>query len=93
MRVIENCAVCLYNRQLRLTDNQAYLAEIRDIIDNRGEEVTAPCLVYRFDQTNRFQVLNLTGRIIEEEIDGFATTDDNDKEYVHDEKHKLMNFS
>ncbi len=53
MRVIESCAECLYNRQLRLTDNQAYLAEIRDIIDNRGQDATAPYLVYRFNQTYR----------------------------------------
>ena len=53
MRVIESCAECLYNRQLRLTDDQAYLAEIRDIIDNREREATAPYLVYRFNQTYR----------------------------------------
>ena len=49
MRVIESCAECLYKRQQRLTDNKAYLAEIRDIIDNRGEKATAPYLVYRFN--------------------------------------------
>ena len=53
MRVIESCAECLYNRQLRLTDDQAYLAEIREIIDNRDREATAPYLVYRFNQTFR----------------------------------------
>ncbi len=53
MRVIESCAECLYNRQLRLTDDRAYLAEIREIIDNRDKEATAPYLVYRFNQTYR----------------------------------------
>ena len=53
MRVIESCAECLYKRQLRLTDNQAYLAEIREIIDNGDKEATAPYLVYRFNQTYR----------------------------------------
>lgn len=53
MRVIESCAECLYKRQLRLTDNQAYLAEIREIIDKRDKEATAPYMVYRFNQTYR----------------------------------------
>ena len=55
MRVIESCAECLYKRQQRLTDNKAYLAEIRDIIDNRGEKATAPYLVYRFNNQLRGQ--------------------------------------
>ncbi len=46
----ENCARCLYNRQLRLTDNESYLSEIREIIAGRGENDTAPYLVYRFNQ-------------------------------------------
>lgn len=53
MRVIESCAECLYKRQLRLTDNEEYLAEIREIIDNRGYDDPAPYLVYRFNQTYR----------------------------------------
>lgn len=48
MRIIESCAKCLYDKQKHLTDNQEYLAEIKEIIDNRGEEDTSPFLVYRF---------------------------------------------
>lgn len=49
MKVNENCAQCLYKRQQKLTDNQAYLAEIRSIIDNRTEYDTSPYLVYLFN--------------------------------------------
>ncbi len=50
MRIIESCAECLYSRQLQMTDNEEYLAEIKKIIDNRGEDDTAPYLVYQFAQ-------------------------------------------
>ena len=49
MKVNENCAQCLYKRQQKLTENQAYLAEIRSIIDNRTEYDTSPYLVYLFN--------------------------------------------
>ena len=50
MRVTESCAACLYDKQKHLTDDACYLAEIRNIIENRGEEDTSPYLVYRFNQ-------------------------------------------
>ena len=50
MRITESCAECLYDRQKRLTENKEYLAEIKSIIDNRGEDDTAPYLVYRFNK-------------------------------------------
>ena len=50
MRVIESCAQCLYNRQLRKTDNKECLAEIKAVIDNRTDDDPAPYLVYRFNQ-------------------------------------------
>ncbi len=48
MRVIESCAECLYDKQCHLSKDPAYLSEIRDIIRNRGEEDSAPYLVYLF---------------------------------------------
>lgn len=50
MRVIESCAECLYNRQLRKTDNKECLAEIKAVIDNRTDDDPAPYLVYQFNQ-------------------------------------------
>lgn len=50
MRVTEKCAQCLYDKQKHLTEDINYLAEIKDIIDHRGEEDTAPYLVYRFHE-------------------------------------------
>lgn len=49
MRITESCAECLYDRQKNLTQDKKYLAEIKSIIDNRGEDDTAPYLVYRFN--------------------------------------------
>ena len=50
MQVIESCAECLYKRQLRKTDNEECLAEIKAVIDNRTYDNPAPYLVYQFNQ-------------------------------------------
>lgn len=50
MKVKEGCAECLWNRQRRLSDDPAYLADIRAIIDHRREKDCAPYLVYLFNQ-------------------------------------------
>ena len=42
MIVDEACASCLYEKQKRSTDNGNYLAEIRQIIENRTEKDTPP---------------------------------------------------
>ena len=48
MRVIESCAECLFDKQQRLTEDPDYLREIREIIENRAENDSAPYLVYLF---------------------------------------------
>ena len=50
MRITESCAECLYDKQMHLTEDKEYLAEIKFIIDNRREDDCAPYLVYRFNQ-------------------------------------------
>lgn len=50
MRVIESCAECLFDRQKAVSKDENYLKEIKDIIDNRGENDTAPYLVYKFNK-------------------------------------------
>ncbi|MCR5755767.1 MAG: ARMT1-like domain-containing protein [Acetatifactor sp.] len=50
MRITESCAECLYDKQKHLTDNETYLARVREIIENRSEEDTSPYLVYLFDK-------------------------------------------
>ena len=45
MQITEACAECLYNKQKQETDNQAYLAEVRRILDNRTETDTSPYIV------------------------------------------------
>ena len=50
MRIIQSCADCLYDKQQHLTDDEGYLAEVRNIIDNRDENDTSPYLVYLFNQ-------------------------------------------
>ncbi len=51
MKVTESCARCLWNRQRHLTQDAAYLSEIRQILDSRQENDCAPYLVYLFNQT------------------------------------------
>ncbi|MBO4903079.1 MAG: DUF89 family protein [Lachnospiraceae bacterium] len=52
MRISESCAKCLYDRQLNKTDHPGYLAEIKAILDNRGEDDTSPYMVYLFNQVH-----------------------------------------
>ncbi len=52
MRISASCAKCLYDRQLNKTDNKAYLAEIRELLDNRKENDTSPYMVYLFNKVH-----------------------------------------
>ena len=50
MRVIESCAECLYDKQKHLSDDPAYLDEVKQILADRRPRDTAPYLVYLFTQ-------------------------------------------
>lgn len=50
MRVNSFCAACLWDKQLHKSDDPAYLAEVRQILDTRKDEDTAPYLVYLFNR-------------------------------------------
>ncbi len=52
MRISESCAKCLYDRQLNKTDNKEYLAEIKNLLDNRRENDTSPYMVYLFNKVH-----------------------------------------
>jgi len=52
MRISQHCVDCLYDRQKNKTDNEAYLAEIRDLLDNRRETDTSPYMVYLFNKVH-----------------------------------------
>ena len=49
MRIIESCAKCLYEKQEKMVNHQEYLSEIKQIIENRDADDTAPYLVYLFN--------------------------------------------
>ena len=53
MRIPESCAICLYDRQKERTDNEAYLAEVKSLIDNRSKDDTSPYIVYQINQIHR----------------------------------------
>ena len=50
MRISESCARCLYDRQRSRTDNAAYLAEVKDILDHRREDDTTAYMGYLFNR-------------------------------------------
>lgn len=50
MRLSEKCEACLYEKQMKLVQDREYLAEIREILDNRDVEDTSPYMVYLFDR-------------------------------------------
>ena len=52
MRISQSCAECLYDKQRRKTDNSAYLAEIKELLDNRSENDTSPYMVYLFNKVH-----------------------------------------
>ena len=52
MRISQSCAECLYERQKNKTNNTEYLAEIKQILDNRKETDTSPYMVYLFNKTH-----------------------------------------
>ena len=64
MRLSEKCAVCLYDKQKRLTQDEDYLAEVRELLDKRDVDDTSPYMVYLFDRAfiNRFGDQGETGR-------------------------------
>ena len=64
MRLSEKCAVCLYDKQKRLVQDEDYLAEVRELLENRDPEDTSPYMVYLFDQAflRRFGDQGETGR-------------------------------
>jgi len=52
MRISESCAACLYDRQKNITDDEEYLSEIRNLLDNRKETDTSPYMVYLFNKAH-----------------------------------------
>ena len=64
MRLSEKCAVCLYDKQKGLTQDEDYLAEVRELLENRDPEDTSPYMVYLFDRAfiSRFGDQGETGR-------------------------------
>lgn len=52
MRISEECAKCLYDRQQEKTDHAEYLAEIKALLDNRKENDTSPYMVYLFHKVH-----------------------------------------
>ena len=52
MRINDSCAACLYDKQKNKTDDPKYLARIRELLDNRGEDDTSPYMVYLFNKVH-----------------------------------------
>ncbi len=52
MRISESCAACLYDKQKNKTDDEEYLSEIRNLLDNRKETDTSPYMVYLFNKVH-----------------------------------------
>ncbi len=50
MKFSDSCAKCMYDRQMAKTDNEAYLSEVKAVLDNRTEDVTSPQLVAEFNK-------------------------------------------
>ena len=51
MNITESCVECLWKRQQRLSNDPAYLSDIKKILDNRRPDDCSPYLVYLFNKT------------------------------------------
>ena len=52
MRISDSCAVCMYDKQEKKNDNKEYLAEVKSILDKRGENDTSPYMIYLFNKVH-----------------------------------------
>jgi len=50
MKIEECCVTCLMNRQKELTDDPVYLKTVKEMLNNRPENMAAPVMVYHFNQ-------------------------------------------
>lgn len=50
MYISDFCVNCLYKKQEASVPDKRYLAEIKEILENRGEADTSPYMLYRFNQ-------------------------------------------
>lgn len=50
MKVTEKCVKCLYRKQQAMTDNEEYLEKVRDILENRDDDMCSPYMVYLFNK-------------------------------------------
>lgn len=48
MKIPESCVKCLYDKQAHKIKNEEYLRRVRQLLDERGENDSAPYLVYLF---------------------------------------------
>lgn len=60
MRISEFCAECLFEKQEARTQNAQYLSAIRKLLDERSEDITAPYMIYLFQELYRKYVGPLT---------------------------------
>ena len=51
MNITESCVECLWRRQQHLSNDPAYLSDIKKILDNRRPDDCSPYLVYLFNET------------------------------------------
>jgi len=50
MKISATCAACLYDKQMHKVSDPVYLARVREIIENRGEQDSSPYLVWQFNK-------------------------------------------
>ncbi len=60
MRISDFCADCLFEKQEARTKNPEYLTAIRKLLDERSEDITAPYMIYLFQDLYRKYVGPLT---------------------------------
>lgn len=92
MLVNDSCAICLFDKQSHKVKDEAYLKEVRKIIDNRREMDCAPYLVYLFNKEyeKRFGRPNSYTEIKKQYNDLVLSMEDELREKINNAKDPLM---
>ena len=50
MNIPDSCAKCIFDKQKAVTDDPAFLADVKDLLDHRAESDTSPIMVYKISR-------------------------------------------
>jgi len=92
MRISKSCESCLFDKQRHLSDDPEYLNEVRNLLNTRNDEDTAPYMVYLFTEAykKRFGKKGDYSSIKREYNDLILSMEDEIREMIYEDKDPLL---